>query len=58
MAAAGAERVNNGGCGPDDTLHLSGNPAEDGPALEEFLTRLHAAGVMTDCMPCFVFSSL
>ena len=45
MAAAGAERVSNGGCGPHDTLHLTGSPAEDGPRLEEFLSRFHAAGL-------------
>ncbi|KAL3157363.1 hypothetical protein ABBQ32_011841 [Trebouxia sp. C0010 RCD-2024] len=51
MAAAGAERVNNGGCGPNDTLHLSGNPAEDGPRLEKFLTRFHAADLCCRVQP-------
>ena len=44
MVAAGAESVSNGGCGPDDTLYLSGDPAEDRPKLEKFLSRFHDAG--------------
>lgn len=41
MAAAGAESVNNGGCGPDDTLYLVGDPDEDRPRVEKFINRLH-----------------
>ena len=44
MVAAGAESVSNGGCHPDDTLHLTGDPAEDRSRLEKFLTRFHDAG--------------
>lgn len=44
MVAAGAESVSNGGCGPDDTLYLSGDPTEDRPKLEKFLSRFHDAG--------------
>ena len=44
MAAAGAEVVSNGGSGPDDRLYLEGNPEEDRPKLEKFLTRFNEAG--------------
>lgn len=44
MAAAGAEVVSNGGCGPDDRLYLEGNPEEDRPKLEKFLNRFNEAG--------------
>ena len=50
MAAAGAESVNNGGCGPNDTLYLVGDPAEDRPRLEKFLNRMHEAGI--PALPC------
>ena len=56
MVAAGAESVSNGGCGPDDTLYLAGDPAEDRPKLEKFLSRFHDAG---DCvLPFIAFGSL
>lgn len=47
MAAAGAEIVHNGGCGPDDLLYLEGNPEEDRPKVEKFLHRFKDAGMQT-----------
>ena len=44
MAAAGASSVSNGGCMPDDILHLIGDPEEDRPRLEKFLNRMHDTG--------------
>ena len=36
--------MSNGGCGPNDTLYLSGDAAEDRPKLEKFLSHFHDAG--------------
>ncbi|DBA72909.1 TPA: hypothetical protein ACH3X2_009868 [Trebouxia sp. C0005] len=41
MAAAGAESVSNGGCSPDDTLYLMGDPEEDRPRVNKFINKLH-----------------
>ena len=41
MAAAGAESVSNGGCSPDDTLYLMGDPQEDPPRVNKFINKLH-----------------
>lgn len=41
MAAAGAESVSNGGCSPDDTLYLIGDPQEDRPRVNKFINKLH-----------------
>lgn len=53
MAAAGAETVSNGGCGPDDRLYLEGNPLEDRPKLEKFIDRFKEAGMVSTCLVLF-----
>ena len=53
MAAAGAETVSNGGCGPDDRLYLEGNPLEDRPKLEKFIDRFKEAGMVSTCLALF-----
>lgn len=55
MAAAGAESVSNGGCSPDDTLYLIGDPEEDRPRVNKFINKLHETskpvGAVVCCLP-------
>lgn len=53
MAAAGAEVVGNGGCGPDDLLFLEGNAEKDQPKLEKFLQRIKDAGGLESSSLCW-----
>ena len=54
MAAAGAESVSNGGCSPDDTLYLIGDPEEDRPRVNKFINKLNETSeqVLLLCVLC------
>ncbi len=52
MAAAGAESVSNGGCSPDDTLYLMGDPEEDRPRVNKFINKLHETSKHVGIVVC------